>query len=237
MFVQRLGHRVVAGLALTPKSILAMFLSVACVCSLVIDLPGLAAGALPKDKNPKQDPVLKGLPVTELSADEAILHALNRLAYGPRPGDVERVRQMGLAKWIDLQLNPQALDDSAMEARLRSLPTLQMSTTQLIAEYPNPKQAANQAAKQAAVTKEDANPQQTLQKDADAGVNAMLQDMSASDSTRKGEAGGGSENASPTDTPSPMKLNPATPGAGRKDALGVDPNAVPRAMADDSKRP
>ena len=42
----------------------------------------------------------------------------------------------------------------------------------------------------------------------------------------------------PPDTPSPMKLNPATRGAGgKKDVLGVDPNAVPRAISDDSKRP
>ena len=129
MFVDRFGHRLVAGLAVTPKSILATLLSVACICSLLIDLSGLMASALPKDKSPKQDPVLKGLPITELSPDEAILHALNRLAYGPRPGDIERVRQMGLGKWIDLQLNPKALDDSAMEARLRAFPTLQMSTS------------------------------------------------------------------------------------------------------------
>ncbi|HKI10575.1 MAG TPA: DUF1800 domain-containing protein [Candidatus Acidoferrum sp.] len=235
--MDRSGHGPAAGLAVTPKSILAMLLSMACLCSLVIDLPGLAASALANDKHPKQDPVLKGLPITELSADEAILHALNRLAYGPRPGDVERVRQMGLAKWIDLQLNPQALDDSAMEARLRAYPTLQMSSTQLLAEYPNPKQAANQAAKQAGVAKEDTK-QQALQKEADAGVNAMLQDMPASDSAMKGEAGaGGSENTASADSPSPMKLNPAATAADKKDVLGVDPNAVPRAIADDSNKP
>ena len=39
------------------------------------------------------------------------------------------------------------------------------------------------------------------------------------------------------DVPSPMKQNPATRGAGRKDSLSVDPNAVPRAISDDSKRP
>jgi len=237
-FALTLGHRPVTGLAVTPKSILAVLLSLACIFSLIIDLPGLAASGLPKDKNLKQDSVLKGLPITELSADEAILHALNRLAYGPRPGDIERIRQMGLAKWIDLQLNPKALDDSAMEARLSAFPTLQMSTAQLLAEYPNPKQAANQAAKQPGVAKEDTNQQQALQKDADAGVNAMVQDMPASDSATKGQAGaGGSEDAASTDTPSPMKLNSATPGADRKDALGVDPNAVPRALADDSNKP
>jgi len=230
-------RRTAPAFALTPRSLLALLLSVACVFTLLIDLPGLAAGALPKDKNSKQDPVLKGLPITELSADEAILHALNRLAYGPRPGDIARVRQMGLAKWIDLQLNPKALDDSAMEARLRTYPTLQMSSAQLIADYPNPKQAANQAAKQASISKEDTTPQ-AVQKEADAGVTAMLQDMPANDSAAKGEAAaGGTRDMASADTPSPMKLNPATPGAGRKDLLGVDPNAVPRELADDSTRP
>ena len=63
--------------------------------------------AIPLDKK------FKGkLPITELTHDEAILHALNRLAYGPRPGDIERVRQMGLEKWIDQQLEPKSIDDS-----------------------------------------------------------------------------------------------------------------------------
>jgi len=84
----------------TPRSILAAALSFACVFSLTFELPAAAAiPAVAKDKKPKADPALKGLPITELSPDEAILHALSRLAYGPRPGDMERVRQMGLAKW------------------------------------------------------------------------------------------------------------------------------------------
>jgi len=224
-------------LAPTFRSLLAMLLSVACVFTLPFDLPAFAASVPAPDKSPKQDSVLKGLPITELSADEAILHALNRLAYGPRPGDVERVRQLGLAKWIDLQLNPKTLDDSVMEARLRTYPTLQMSSAQLIAEYPNPKQAANQAAKQAGISKAD-TAQQALRKEADAGVTAMVQDMPASDSAAKGDAAAsGSMDMASADTPSPMKMNPATPGAGRRDSLGLDPNAVPQAMADDSKRP
>ena len=88
---------------------------------------------------------MKGLPITELTADEAIFHALNRLAYGPRPGDLDRIKQMGLARWIDQQLNPNSINDSAVEARLTVYPTLRMTTAQLIAEYPNPKQAAKQA--------------------------------------------------------------------------------------------
>src|SRR5215831_3713753 len=142
--------------AATPRSLLALFLSFACV-PLGSELPATAgtppaAKAMPaaaKDKKQKQDPALKGLPITELSADEAILHALNRLAYGPRPGDVERVKQMGLAKWIEQQLNPNSIDDKAAEARLEDYRTLRMSTAKLIAEYPQPKPAVVQAERQA----------------------------------------------------------------------------------------
>src|SRR5215470_5488814 len=144
----------VPAISLTAKSCLSILLSLACVLTLGVDLPLPAAAATPapssaKDKKPKQDPALKGLPITELSADEAILHALNRLAYGPRPGDVERVKQMGLAKWIDQQLNPNSIDDKAIEARLENLPTLRMSTAKLIEEYPQPKQQEKQAEKRA----------------------------------------------------------------------------------------
>jgi uncharacterized protein (DUF1800 family) len=175
-----------------------------------------------RDKKPKQEPALKGLPITELSADEAILHALNRLAYGPRPGDVERVRQMGLAKWIEQQLNPNAIDDRAAEARLEQFPTLRMTTAKLLAEYPQPKQAEKQAIKQA----------QTEQRSPNSGA-AGVANASEAASTATNE-----------NAPSPMKqeptgeMNAATRGLGKRDLLGgADPNAVPRAIADDSKRP
>src|SRR5882762_8862478 len=112
-------------IAAMTRTFLATVLSFALVFSLGFDVAAAAAmPAAAKDKKPKQDPSLKGLPISELSPDEAILHALNRLAYGPRPGDVERVRQMGLAKWIEEQLNPGSIDDKAIQARLASYPTL-----------------------------------------------------------------------------------------------------------------
>src|SRR6267378_6863705 len=133
-----------------PRAFLAMALCFALVFSRGVDVSATAAtSATAKDKKPKQDPLLKGLPITELGADEAILHALNRLAYGPRPGDMERVRQMGLAKWIEEQLNPGSIDDKTMEARLENYPTLRISTAKLIDEYPQPKQAEKKAEKQA----------------------------------------------------------------------------------------
>src|SRR6202011_2577663 len=143
------SHAQVTTVSLRPKALLAAFLSIACVLSLGVDVPATAAIPAAKDKRPKQDRALKGLPITELTADEAILHAMNRLAYGPRPGDVDRVRQMGLAKWIDQQLAPNSIDDKAVNARLENLPTLSMSSAHLLEEYPQPKLAAIQAAKRA----------------------------------------------------------------------------------------
>ena len=82
------------------------------------------------------------LPITELSEDEAILHALNRLGYGPRPGDVDRIRKMGLEKWIDQQLHPDTIDDAALAARLDRYATLTMTTAALVDQYPRPEVAA-----------------------------------------------------------------------------------------------
>ena len=229
----------------TPRSFLAVILSFACVLSLGIELPASAANpASAKDKKPKNDPALKGLPITELSPDEAILHALNRLAYGPRPGEVERIRQMGLAKWVEQQLNPNSIDDRALDARLADYPTLRMSTAKLIDEYPQPKPAEKQAEKRA-----QAQAQQE-QRRSDAAAEKVARDVQG---TQGPVAGGGDGEAvqqntanakqEMSDAPALMKQeqpegNPATKGVGKRDVLGgADPNNVPRAIADDSKRP
>jgi uncharacterized protein (DUF1800 family) len=201
--------------------------------SMQWELPALAAPAPASDKKPRLEPALKGLPITELTTDEAIFHALNRLAYGPRPGDLERVKQMGLAKWIEQQLNPNSINDSAVEARLDVYPTLALNTVQLMTQYPD----LNKAAKQAGVSKEEFKTQQVAQKQADAGIASMLNDMQDQNKVAQlNESTQPGMKPSP-DTPSPMKQHPTTPGAGRKDSLSVDPNAVPRAISDDSKRP
>ena len=82
------------------------------------------------------------LPITDLSEEEAAAHALDRLGYGPRPGDVERIKQMGLEKWIDLQLHPERLDDSRVQARLKQFTVLGMGAQSLLAQYPRPEEAA-----------------------------------------------------------------------------------------------
>ena len=89
------------------------------------------------------DPFFKGkLPITELTEDEAVLHALNRLGYGPRPGDLERVKQMGLENWIERQLHPEKIAEPLLEARLSRLPAASLNAQALLAEYPQPDAAA-----------------------------------------------------------------------------------------------
>ena len=67
--------------------------------------------------------------------DAAIVHALNRLTYGPRPGDVERVKAVGLQKWIETQLSPSRIDNSALEAKLQRLETLTLDSAAIQREY------------------------------------------------------------------------------------------------------
>src|ERR1051326_4239100 len=68
--------------------------------------------------------------------DKKIIHALNRFTFGVRPGDVERVRAIGLEKWFDEQLHPDKINDSGVESRLEPFRTLKMSTREMIENYP-----------------------------------------------------------------------------------------------------
>jgi uncharacterized protein (DUF1800 family) len=76
------------------------------------------------------------LPIRELNEDEAILHALNRLGFGPRPGQVEQIKKTGLENWIQAQLHPENIADPVVDARLAQFPALGLSAAALLDEYP-----------------------------------------------------------------------------------------------------
>jgi len=164
--------------------LLAAIGSLMCV-GLVVLLPYLAEGGDnggardPQKGNSAQQSSLKGLPDTDLTEDQTIVHALNRLGYGPRPGDVQRVKEMGIAKWIDRQLRPESINDSAAEARLSRFQTLSMSSEALLEKFPRPAVAAKregitpqeyrkeqqeklQAARQSAENRQGADSQQQM---------------------------------------------------------------------------
>ena len=83
-------------------------------------------------------PSVGAAPAPALTGDRRIIHVLSRLTYGPRPGDVDRVRTMGLSAWIDRQLRPGTIDDAATEHALVELTTLRMPIAEALREFPRP---------------------------------------------------------------------------------------------------
>jgi uncharacterized protein (DUF1800 family) len=75
--------------------------------------------------------------VPPLSEEEKATHALNRLTFGPRPGELQRVQAIGVKKWIEAQLNPEQIDDSLLEARLQSFPAMHLSQQDLLQDFPS----------------------------------------------------------------------------------------------------
>jgi uncharacterized protein (DUF1800 family) len=75
---------------------------------------------------------------TPLTQQEKVLHALNRLTFGPKPGDEAMVAKMGLEKWFEMQLHPEKIDDSALDTRLAMFPAMQLSQAQLEERFPGP---------------------------------------------------------------------------------------------------
>jgi uncharacterized protein (DUF1800 family) len=83
----------------------------------------------------------KKVAVPASEEDDRIVHVLNRLGYGPRPGDVERVRAIGRDRWIDEQLRPDRIPDPTLSGRLASLRTTRLSTRDLLERYEIPREA------------------------------------------------------------------------------------------------
>lgn len=75
-----------------------------------------------------------------LTEEQRIVHVLNRLGFGPRPGDLERVKAIGLETYINQQLNPEKIADSVAENKVKDLNVLNMTTAELYAKFPQPGQ-------------------------------------------------------------------------------------------------
>ena len=103
-------------------SLKAALSSLLCVLLIVPSVPGVA-------ETRRQDKRIQG--------DAQVLHALNRLTFGPRPGDVTAVKQIGLDRWFEEQLHPSKIDDSVLEARLAMYPAMKLQQAELLWRYPN----------------------------------------------------------------------------------------------------
>ena len=82
--------------------------------------------------------------------DKAIVHVLNRVGFGPRPGDVAAVREVGLQRYIEQQLQPERIADGALSARLSGLTTIGMSSREIAEKFEIPQLQMRQERRQQA---------------------------------------------------------------------------------------
>lgn len=110
-------------------------------------LVGLPDWATQLDEDPFNAPTLMPttsypwtfIPPNEIGPGNPIITTLNRIAFGPRPGDFERVQKMGVDAYIEEQLTPEKIDDTPLEQWLdKAFPTLKMSTLELAQKYQQP---------------------------------------------------------------------------------------------------
>ena len=82
--------------------------------------------------------------------DKAIAHVLNRVGYGPRAGEVAKVRAIGVQTYIDQQLHPDHVADAGMNARLEGLTTVGMSMSEIATRFEIPQLEMRRARRQEA---------------------------------------------------------------------------------------
>src|SRR5438309_1449989 len=103
--------------------------------------PGCGGGStfagFPRDLSAEQKQQRQAARLTQ---EQRILHVLNRLGFGARPGDIERVKAIGVENYINQQLQPEEIADAAAEAKVKDLSTLSMTTAELYEKFPQPGQ-------------------------------------------------------------------------------------------------
>ena len=115
-------------------------LSFALVALVVACSAGVPASTQTRS-SPVAEPVFAVSETRELLPDEQVQQVLNRLAFGARPGDAEKVRAMGVDRWIALQLAPARIDDAAAEELVGHYQTLNANTADLVETFRQVQQA------------------------------------------------------------------------------------------------
>jgi uncharacterized protein (DUF1800 family) len=97
---------------------------------LIQNVPAIAAASTEASKTEAHYTARQSTP-------QQALHALNRLTFGVRPGDVERVQAIGVDRWIEQQLHPEKIDDSLLADRLALYPAIHLSDKELASMFPS----------------------------------------------------------------------------------------------------
>ena len=106
---------------------------------IAIPLPGQQPARTPTASKtaPSSTHATSSRHVLQLTDEQRALHALNRLTFGPRPGDLQKVMDMDVNDWIEQQLHPEEISDSVLDGKLGLFRTLKMSTRDMVQTFPN----------------------------------------------------------------------------------------------------
>ena len=106
---------------------------------IAIPLPGQQPARTPTASKtaPSSTHATSSRHVLQLTDEQRALHALNRLTFGPRPGDLQKVMNMDVNDWIEQQLHPEEISDSVLDGKLGLFRTLKMSTRDMVQTFPN----------------------------------------------------------------------------------------------------
>jgi uncharacterized protein (DUF1800 family) len=105
------------------------------ICTLALT-PAWAAKKTPPPDRTVTVKLPAPLKLKQIQGDDRVFHALDRLTFGPRPGEIDQVKAMGLDVWINQQLHPANIDDTAMEQRLQQFPAMRLREDELTHKFP-----------------------------------------------------------------------------------------------------
>ena len=111
------------------------FIAFLCFAGQTFSQTATAQKKSPASKSAASSPA--STTATTLNDRQRALHALNRLTFGPRPGDVEAVLAKGIDQWVEDQLHPESIDDSALNNQLGAYASTRMTSKQLAQQFPS----------------------------------------------------------------------------------------------------
>jgi uncharacterized protein (DUF1800 family) len=136
---------------------------IVCVAATLVGVAPLSLSSQQSGAKTPAKSVIARSDVRELPADQQIIQALNRLTFGAKPGDILKVRAIGLDKWIDQQLQPEKINDDAMNSFVRSYSALDENQNDLLKQYAEQQQARRVVKREKADTTQAMTPDEIAQ--------------------------------------------------------------------------
>jgi len=105
--------------------------------------PGWAKARKIKQIKAKVNPAAYVAFSQKLEKEDRLHHALDRLTFGPRPGDFARIQSLGLNKWLDAELHPEKVPESPLlQTDLAPYESLRLNIHETYVRYPAPQMIA-----------------------------------------------------------------------------------------------